>query len=62
MIREKSVDWPGVTVEIEPIRDYPTGSLTATVVGFLGPIPEALATHIRIEALSPIVTRLVIPE
>ncbi|MDQ2691144.1 MAG: hypothetical protein M3Y68_03850, partial [Chloroflexota bacterium] len=38
IVREKAVDWPGVAVEIEPIRDYPTGSLTATVVGFLGPI------------------------
>ena len=43
VMREKSVDWPGVSVEIEPIRDYPTGSLTADIVGFLGPIPEALA-------------------
>lgn len=42
VIGEKSVDWPGVSVEIEPIRDYPTGSLTAAVVGFLGPIPAAL--------------------
>jgi penicillin-binding protein 2 len=42
VIREKSVDWPGVTMEIEPIRDYPTGSLTANIIGFLGPIPEAL--------------------
>ncbi len=41
VIREKSVDWPGVRVEIEPIRDYPTGSLTANIVGFLGPIPAA---------------------
>lgn len=41
VISEKSVDWPGVSVEIEPIRDYPTGSLTAAVVGFLGPIPAA---------------------
>lgn len=41
IVREKAVDWPGVTVEIEPIRDYPTGSLTASVVGFLGPIPAA---------------------
>src|SRR5215470_4069826 len=47
VIREKSVDWPGVTVEIEPIRDYPTGSLTADIVGFLGPIPEALAGAYR---------------
>jgi len=42
MAREKAVDWPGVSVEIDPIRDYPTGSLTANVVGFLGPIPAAL--------------------
>ena len=42
VIREKSVDWPGVSLEIEPIRDYPTGSLTANIIGFLGPIPEAL--------------------
>jgi penicillin-binding protein 2 len=42
VIREKAVDWPGVLVEAEPIRDYPTGSLTADIVGFLGPIPEAL--------------------
>ncbi len=39
MIREKAVDWPGVSVEIDPIREYPTGSLTANVIGFLGPIP-----------------------
>ena len=43
IIQEKAVDWPGVTVEIEPIREYPTGSLTANIIGFLGPIPEALA-------------------
>ena len=42
VIRERSVDWPGVKLEIEPIREYPTGSLTANVVGFLGPIPAAL--------------------
>jgi penicillin-binding protein 2 len=43
VIRERAVDWPGVSVEIEPIRDYPTGSLTANLIGFLGPIPEALS-------------------
>jgi len=41
VIGEKSADWPGVAIEIEPVRDYPTGSLTANVVGFLGPIPAA---------------------
>ena len=44
IVSERSVDWPGVSVEIEPIRDYPTGSLTANIVGFLGPIPAALET------------------
>jgi penicillin-binding protein 2 len=42
MVREASVDWPGVSVLIDPIRDYPTGSLTANVIGFLGPIPASL--------------------
>lgn len=39
IVRERAVGWPGVSVEIDPIRDYPTGSLTANIIGFLGPIP-----------------------
>jgi penicillin-binding protein 2 len=39
VVQEKAVDWPGVGIEIQPIRDYPTGSLTSSMVGFLGPIP-----------------------
>lgn len=42
MVREAAVDWPGVAVLIDPIREYPTGSLTANVIGFLGPIPASL--------------------
>lgn len=38
-LRQKAVDWPGVDVEIEPVRDYPTGAMTANLIGFLGPIP-----------------------
>ena len=45
VIREKAVDWPGVDMEIEPIREYPTGSLTANLVGFLGPIYETVADN-----------------
>lgn len=41
IVRERAVDWPGVAVEIKPLRDYPTGSLTANIVGFLGPIPAS---------------------
>lgn len=39
VVTEKAMDLPGVSVEIEPIRDYPTGSLTSNFIGFLGPIP-----------------------
>jgi penicillin-binding protein 2 len=39
IVSEKAADWPGVAVEVEPVRDYPTGDLTAEVIGFLGPIP-----------------------
>lgn len=39
IVQEKSMDWPGVGIEVESVREYPTGELTAAVVGFLGPIP-----------------------
>ena len=39
IIRQRVEDWPGIGVEIETVRDYPTGSLTAEIIGFLGPIP-----------------------
>jgi penicillin-binding protein 2 len=41
IIKEKKSDWPGVDIEILPIRDYPTGVLTSEVIGFLGPIPAS---------------------
>jgi penicillin-binding protein 2 len=53
VVREHEVDWPGVSVEIEPMRDYPTGSLTATVVGFLGPIPASLEMEYRSQGFLP---------
>jgi penicillin-binding protein 2 len=53
VMREKAVDWPGVEVEIEPIREYPTGSLTANIVGFLGPIPAGLEEAYRERGFIP---------
>ncbi|OGO13928.1 MAG: penicillin-binding protein 2 [Chloroflexi bacterium RBG_13_68_17] len=41
ILREEQVDLPGVSVETVPIRDYPTGVLTAAVIGYMGPIPES---------------------
>jgi penicillin-binding protein 2 len=42
IILEKAVDWPGISVEIQSIREYPTSSVTSAIVGFLGPVPAAL--------------------
>ncbi|MFZ3080919.1 MAG: penicillin-binding protein 2 [Bellilinea sp.] len=39
IIQEQSADLPGVSIEIEAVRQYPTGETTAEVIGFLGPIP-----------------------
>lgn len=46
-IQEKAVNWPGVSIQIEPIRDYPTGELTSTFIGYLGPIPEFQAEFLQ---------------
>jgi len=46
-IQSKSSDWPGVGIEVEAIREYPTGETTAEIVGFLGPIPAVLEQEYR---------------
>ena len=38
-IREESQSLPGVSVEAKPVRKYPTGELTAHLVGYMAPIP-----------------------
>ena len=47
IIREKASDLPGVEVEVSPIREYPTGEMTAEIIGFLGPIPATLEEEYR---------------
>jgi penicillin-binding protein 2 len=53
VIMEHSSDWPGIGIEIQPIREYPTGSLTANMVGFLGPVPAALEDYYVQKGLVP---------
>ena len=53
IVQEKSVDWPGIDIEIQPIRDYPTGSLTSSMVGFLGPIPAIQEDYYVAQRLVP---------
>ncbi len=52
-IQEKASLWPGVGVEIEPIRDYPTGALTAEIIGFLGPIPATQEEYYQRKGFVP---------
>jgi penicillin-binding protein 2 len=46
-IQENESKWPGVGIDVVPVRDYPTGSLTASVIGFLGPIPATEEDYYR---------------
>jgi penicillin-binding protein 2 len=52
-IRARTADLPGVGVEVEAVRDYPTGSLTATVIGFLGPVPAIDEDYFRNKGFLP---------
>lgn len=40
IIEEEHLDLPGVVVEIEPIRGYVEGPLTAKVIGYVGRVPR----------------------
>jgi len=42
IIQSKGSDWPGVGIEMVPVREYQTGSLTSEIIGFLGPIPAII--------------------
>jgi len=53
IIKEKAMDWPGVGIEIQAIRDYPTGSITASMIGFLGPVPATLEEYYLSKGLIP---------
>jgi penicillin-binding protein 2 len=46
-IQENESNWFGVGVDVVPVRDYPTGSLTASIIGFLGPIPAIEEDYYR---------------
>lgn len=53
IVKEKASDWPGISVDTQPIRDYPTGSLTSNLVGFLGPIPANQEQEYRQAGFDP---------
>jgi penicillin-binding protein 2 len=40
IIREELPQMPGVDVQVEAVRDYPTGEHTADIIGYMAPIPS----------------------
>jgi len=47
VIEEEHLDLPGVLIEVDPIRQYPTGALTSHIIGYVGPIPRERAEDYR---------------
>jgi penicillin-binding protein 2 len=39
LIAQDAMNLPGISVVLEPIRDYPSGALTSQVIGYMGQIP-----------------------
>jgi penicillin-binding protein 2 len=52
-IMERAIEWPGISIQVEPVRDYPTGALTATFIGYLGPIPATLEEQLQAQGFVP---------
>ncbi|MBC8099751.1 MAG: hypothetical protein H7Y11_09940, partial [Armatimonadetes bacterium] len=40
-IREEAIEMPGVSVDSIAVREYPSGELTAHIIGYMGPIGAA---------------------
>lgn len=51
-LEEEGIHLPGVLVETASVRDYITGELTAQILGYTGPIPEALAPEFEAKGYS----------
>lgn len=57
-INEERISMPGVAVEPVAVREYPTGSLTAHIVGYMGPIPADEAEALREQGYNPAFDRI----
>lgn len=57
-ILEERIYMPGVDIQTVGVREYPTGALTAHVVGYMGPIPEDEAEQLREEGYNPAFDRI----
>jgi penicillin-binding protein 2 len=52
-LEEEHLDWPGVLVQVEPVREYLYGALTSHLLGYVGPIPEGQAADYEARGYDP---------
>lgn len=57
-ILEERIYMPGVGVDPIAVREYPSGELTAHIVGYLGPIPPEDAEALREQGYNPAFDRI----
>lgn len=57
-ILEDSQNLPGVSIESVSVRQYPTGSVTSQIVGYLGPIGAEEAEELRAQNYNPAFERV----
>jgi len=53
ILEEEHLDWPGVLVQVSPVREYLQGPLLSHVLGYVGPIPEAMADEYAARGYNP---------
>ncbi|NWF68223.1 MAG: penicillin-binding protein 2 [Chloroflexi bacterium] len=57
-ILEERQTLPGVNVDLASVREYPSGALTAHIVGYMGPIPEEEAETLIAQGYNPAFDRI----
>ena len=58
IILEDLQNLPGVSVNVVSVRQYPSGSLTSQIIGYLGPIGEAEARELLEQGYNPAFERV----
>ena len=46
-LEERHLDFPGVTISVEPVREYPNGLSVAHVIGYIGKISEKELNNLK---------------
>ena len=58
LVAQESMTLPGVSIEVDAIRDYPHGPLVSQVIGYLSPIPGESEEEYRARGYDPATDRI----